>query len=121
MPKGYGPGPAVGIPVPLFNLVYHDSLLMPWYMTEDGGFGIPDGDAGRLHCLLNAGLPYVSPNSGQETIGMVKQAAALALELGTQEMVNHEFLDDAHRIQRTTYSDGTQVTVDFDKKTAEVK
>ncbi len=120
-PKGYGQGAALGIPVPLFNLVYHDSLLTPWYQTEDGGFGIPDGDAGWLHCRLNAGLPYVGPGSSPEQVAQVKEAAALAMKLGTREMVNHEFLDEARRVQRTTYSDGTTVTVDFDKKTVEVK
>jgi hypothetical protein len=111
-----GGGGPVGIPVPLFNLVYHDSLLMPWDMGEDGGWGIPTGDAGRLHCLLNSGLPYVGPGADEKQIGFVKEAAALSQRCATKEMVNHEFLDDLHRKQRTTFSDGTRVTVDFDKK-----
>lgn len=111
-----GGGAATGIPVPLFNLVYHDSLLQPWDMGEDGGWGIPDGDAGRLHCLLNAGLPYVHPGSSAEQIARVQEAAELARRCGTLEMVQHEFLDSTRRLQRTTFSDGTTVTVNFATK-----
>jgi len=111
-----GGGIATGIPVPLFNLVYHDSLLEPWDMGDDGGWGIPNGDAGRLHCVLNAGLPYVGPGAGAEHIERVKEAAALARRCGMLEMVNHEFLDASWRQQRTTYSDGTAVTVNFQTK-----
>jgi hypothetical protein len=107
---------AVGIPAPLFNLVYHDSLLMPWDMGESGGWGIPTGDAGRLHCLLNAGLPYVGPGADETMIARVKEAAALSQRCATKEMVNHEFLDGSRRKQRTTFSDGTRVTADFASK-----
>ncbi|MBM4090346.1 MAG: hypothetical protein FJ276_13120 [Planctomycetes bacterium] len=111
-----GGGAATGIPVPLFNLVYHDSLLQPWDMGEDGGWGIPNGDAGRLHCLLNAGLPYVSPGASAQQIDRVQEAAELARRCGTLEMVKHEFLDDGWRLQRTSFSDGTTVTVNFAAK-----
>jgi hypothetical protein len=111
-----GGGAATGIPIPLFNLVYHDSLLQPWDMGEDGGWGIPDGDAGRLHCLLNAGLPYAHTGSDKQQISRVLEAAKLARRCGTMEMVSHEFLDDTHRLQRTVFSDGTSVTVNFDTK-----
>jgi len=113
---GLGGGERVAIPVPLFNLVYHDAVLMPWTMSEDGGWGIPNGDAGRLHCLLNAGLPYIGTGAGPEEIERVKEAAALAQRCGTLEMVNHEFLNESRRQQRTTFSDGARVTVDFDTK-----
>jgi hypothetical protein len=111
-----GGGAAVGIPVPLFNLVYHDALLMPWDMGENGGWGIPTGDAGRLHCLLNAGLPYVAPGADEKQTAYVKEAAALSQRCATKEMVYHEFLDGSRRKQRTVFSDGTRVTVDFDTK-----
>jgi len=111
-----GGGNAVGIPVPLFNLVYHDSILTPWNMGDDGGWGIPNGDAGRLHCLLNTGLPYVGPGDDAPQIERVKEAARLAQRCATLEMTNHEFLDATHRKQRTTFADGTRVTVDFKTK-----
>jgi hypothetical protein len=111
-----GGGDATGIPVPLFNLVYHDSLLLPWDMGENSGWGIPNGDAGRLHCLLNTGLPYVGPGASGEHLQRVKEAAELACQCGMLEMTNHEFLEASRRSQRTTFSDGTTVTVNFDTK-----
>ncbi len=101
---------------PVFSLVYHDSLLQPWDMGEDGGWGIPNGDAGRLHCLLNAGLPYVHPGADDQQISRVLEAAQLARRCGMLEMTSHEFLDDTRRWQRTTFSDGTSVTVNLDTK-----
>lgn len=112
-----GGGERVGIPVPLFNLVYHDALLTPWDMGEDGGWGIPNGDAGRLHCVLNAGLPYIGPGADAQMVARVKEAAALNKRCALFEMVNHEFLEQSFRKQRSTFSDGTTVTVDFDAKT----
>lgn len=109
-----GNGHAVGIPIPLFNLVYHDSILLPWDMGERGGWGIPQEDAGRLHCLLNAGLPYAGPGASEADIKRIQEASDLAGRVGTQEMVDHQFLDVSRRKQRTVYEDGTTVTVDFE-------
>jgi hypothetical protein len=114
-----GGGPAIGIPIPLFDLVYHDAILIPWTMTK-GGWGIPNGDWGYLHALLHGGLPYVSEAAGDEEITRVRTAAALARRVGLSEMLSHEFLDDSHRRQRSTFADGTTVTVDFDKDRFEI-
>ncbi|NUM53126.1 MAG: hypothetical protein HUU46_05730 [Candidatus Hydrogenedentes bacterium] len=111
-----GGGDARGIPVPLWNLVYHDALLLPWDMGENGGWGTPAGDAGYLHCFLNAGLPYLGLGAGPDQIARMKEACALNQRCATSDMVSHEFLDDAYRQQRTTYSDGTTVTIDFAAK-----
>ena len=114
-----GHGPAVGIPVPLFNLVYHDALLLPWSL-EKGAWGIPQNDLGYLHGLANAGLPYVSLNPAQEELSRVRTMDALNERVGLLEMTNHEFLDESRRKQRTTFSDGTTVTIDLDGETYEV-
>ncbi len=119
----FNPEKHSGIAVPLFNLVYHDSILLPWSMDEAGGWGIPEGDAGFLHGFLNAGLPYVAPGlpygkdpKADEQLARVRESAALAQRCAHAEMINHEFLDSSHQKQRTTYSDGTQVTVDFEAR-----
>ncbi|MCK5861866.1 MAG: hypothetical protein KAH38_05240 [Candidatus Hydrogenedentes bacterium] len=109
-----GGGDACAVPVPLFSLVYHDSILIPWSMGEEGGWGIPNGDSGRLHCMLNAGLPYLSPHADTEQIQQTLEIAALAEHCTFLEMTRHEFLGEGYRHQKTTYSDGTTVVVDFD-------
>ncbi|OHB76188.1 MAG: hypothetical protein A2W31_05800 [Planctomycetes bacterium RBG_16_64_10] len=118
--RGQGDGP-VGIPAPLFSLVYHDAILLPWEMGDDGGWGIPKGDAGWLHCLLNGGLPYVTPADTAVQVARVQDALALARRVGLAELVNHEFLDASRRRQRTTFSDGTRVTVNFASKDYQIE
>jgi hypothetical protein len=112
-----GGGDARGIPVPLWDLVYHDALLVPWDMGENGGWGTPNGDAGYLHCFLNTGMPYLGLGAGPDQIARMKEAAALNQRCATSEMLTHEFLDDSYRAQRATYSDGTTVTIDLAAKT----
>lgn len=111
-----GAGLSMGIPVPLFNLVYHDAIVLPWSMDK-GAWGIPENDLGYLHGLLNAGIPYISMEPDKEEMTRVATITALHKRLALHEMTKHEFLDSSFRRQRTTYSDGTTVTVDFDKDT----
>jgi hypothetical protein len=82
---------------------------------------VPKGEAGWLHCLLNAGLPYAGVGAGPDQLARVHEATALARHCGLLEMTNHEFLDGTNRSQQTTFSDGTRVTVDFDTKDYEVQ
>lgn len=126
-----GGGMQVGIPVPFTNLVYHDSLFVPWKCEGKGGWGIPDGDSGRMHCILNGQTPYFNPAMREapqdlsdkeldEHIKLVKDVADINALVYNSEMVNHEFLSDNYRVQRTTFANGVQITVDFDKDTYEV-
>ena len=46
--------PKYGIPIPLFNLVYHDCLIEPWMMEK-----IDDTEDYMLYALLNGGAPYL--------------------------------------------------------------
>ena len=46
--------PRHGIPVPLYNLVYHDCVIQPWMMDRVAG-----GDDYMLYALLNGGAPYL--------------------------------------------------------------
>jgi hypothetical protein len=134
-----GQGPAVGIPVPLYSLVYHDALFVPWSLGK-GAWGIPDADLGFLYGLGNAGLPYLSIEPTDEELEKVRTMCALHERVGLLELVNHEFLDggrasetstegpgamgsglwSAFRKQRFTYADGTTVTVDFASGTYEI-
>ena len=111
-----GHGPAMGVPVPLFNLVYHDALLLPWSLGK-GAWGIPENDLGYLHALANAGLPYLSLQPGKEELEQVRVLCALHQRVGLLEMTKHEFLDKSFRKQRTTFADGTTVTIDLDQST----
>ena len=94
------------IQVPLYELVYHDAIVTM-------------GD-GELRSWLHAnaagrgwgGLPA-------DTEGL-RRNAALHQRVGLLEMTNHEFLNPARTRERTTFADGTTITVDFEKKTVEI-
>jgi hypothetical protein len=116
-----GAGPAMGIPVPLFSLVYHDALIVPWGVSLDrGGWGIPDGDHGYLYGLLHAGVPYLSLTPSPRELEIVRTLCALHERVGRLEMTSHEALDPGRRRQRSTFADGTTVEVDFDAGTHSV-
>lgn len=115
-----GKGPAMGIPIPLLNLVYHDALLMPWSLGR-GEWGIPEKDLGFLHALANGGMPYLGLNPGSEHLQQVRTLCALHRRVALLEMTRHEFLDATRRRQRTTFADGTTVTVDFDTDKWEIQ
>jgi hypothetical protein len=87
---------------------------MPWGMSEDGGWGTPKGDSERLHCMLNAGLPYLGPQADEAQIKITLEVAALAEHCTFLEMTSHEFIGEGYRHQKSTYGDGTTVEVNFD-------
>ena len=114
---------AVGIPIPLYNLVYHDCVVIPWIggKATRGGWGIPGNDCPWIHAVLNGNPVYCPILAGEEQVADVKEACAIAKKLAKQQMVKHEFLDATHRRQRTTWADGTVVEVDFEANTYSVK
>ena len=115
--------PKQGIPIPLFNLVYHDCVIIPWMMEKH------ETEDYMLYALLNGGAPYFIRNGayegtdgsfegGQgftekeqkercETVARLHEAVAYC------EMVSHELIDGDKDRQRSIFSDGTEVTVDF--------
>ena len=132
-------GAAVGIPVPLGNLVYHDCLMVPWNWFNN--WGIPKGEDGDLYGALNAGMPYIHPYGNElkkigtdnrtADVGMMNDGelkkeleriaplCELQAKLYNKEMVKHEFLG-SYRIQKAVYEDGTTVTIDLDKGTYKI-
>ncbi|MBN1418746.1 MAG: hypothetical protein JXP34_08210 [Planctomycetes bacterium] len=120
----FGNGPAHGIPIPLFNLVYHDALITPWFMGARGAhlFGIPKEHSSYLLGLLNGGIPYIAIEDPKEPeIEMARVMCALHRRVALLEMKDHEFIGEGYRKQRTTFADGTTVTIDPDAETFEVE
>jgi hypothetical protein len=113
------------IGVPLFSLVYHDAVIIPYGVFETrlaqaGKKGAAAEESGprklNLYGFLNAGPPQMGriDNLSKDDLDAAKKLSALHKRLAQQEMTNHEFLDDAFRKQRSTFADGTTVTIDLD-------
>lgn len=123
--------PRRGIAVPLFNLVYHDCLILPWPMDR-----LPDTEDYMLYALLNGGAAYVDkdgayPNCDgafdeaaekrlDEEIARYQVVAALQERVAKCEMVRHELLDWQGRRQKSVFSDNTTVSIDLDQGTYEI-
>ena len=111
------------IPVPLFNLVYHDCVMIPWVMGTDT-WGIPEGTTGFLHCLLNGGMPYLSDTAEgealQENIRQWRIVSELHHRVAMEKMTAHRFLSADRQAQQTEFSDGTRVTVWFGENRFEI-
>ena len=102
-----------GIAVPLFNLVYHDAIITTYAPTDLYGF-------------VNAGVPQVALTAltgpdGTKTAARAREMARLHERVALLELTRHEFLDDAYRVERSTFADGTTVTVDWNTQTVTVK
>ena len=111
-----------GIPVPLFNLVYHDAVLVHWnsFQASLGSWGIPNNDRYSTHAALNANPVYLSIDAGKEEIAECAALCEISRGLAFERMIRHEFLSENCRRQRATYSDGTAIEVDFDADTYRV-
>lgn len=119
--------PRQGIPVPLYNLVYHDCVIQPWMMEK-----VSADEDYMLYALLNGGAPYLVrdaayPNidgafdgyvkmSLEEQVARAGKVSELHEKVGKREMLRHEFVDGSYNIQRTTFAGGISVLVDFEKQ-----
>ena len=99
-----------GVPMPLFNLVYHDAVITPYLPTD-------------LHGFLNGGLPqgFSTSEFSDQDLSNIRRMAALHKRLALTEMTKHEFLDEKFRRERTSFSDGTTVTVDWDQNSVKIE
>jgi hypothetical protein len=73
-----------------------------------------------LYGMLNAGPPRVNLNAYDGPHEIIDQMVALQKRVALLAMTNHEFLDANHTKERSTFADGTTVTVDWVAKTVRV-
>ena len=106
-----------GIEVPLLNLVYHDSFMIPWMLRNGYDTDKQFAERRYLDAMLNGGAGYLAIDSTKEDIEKMNDLMALHEKVMFAEMTNHEFLSDDYKIQRTTFSNGIKVTVEYDKGT----
>ncbi len=105
----------VGIPIPLFNLVFHDCIVIPWDgMHRRGAWGIACTDQPYLWALLCGNTVYYFMNMDKEDVEYGKIALELYGQVAHCDLTKHEILNETARARRSTFSDGTVVEADFD-------
>ena len=103
------------IPVPLYNLVYHDAVIVSYGSRDQKSL---------LQGLLAGGVPEMPAGQNAadaKTVDLVHRMMSLHKRVALLEMTRHDFLDKNYRKERTTFSDGTTVTVDWDSNTVEIR
>jgi hypothetical protein len=108
-------GGSKAILLPLYSLVYHDAVLVAYNSRDQRSL---------LLGLLNGGVPELPVLPGavdERTKALIRAMAALNRRVALLEMTNHEFLDQNYHQERTTFADGTKVTVDWDAITFKIE
>ena len=101
---GTDPDHQDAISVPLYELVYHDAVVTA-------------ATPNNLRSFLHGNAPQMGYGRTDASLDQARRLAALHARVGLLEMTNHEFLDKGRRKERTTFADGTTVTVDWDTNT----
>lgn len=117
----------LGIPVPLFNLVYHDCVLLPWPMD------ITEKEDYMLYALLNGGSAYVDKDGAypnvdgafdqnrekqiEEDIRRYQVVANLQEKVAKLEMSDFGFIDNNYYKQYAVFGNQIKVSIDLEKNT----
>lgn len=92
-------GDTVGIPVPLWSLVYHDCLITG---GDNALLQMMNGSPGRIDL----------DNVDDDALDRARIHSRLHASVCFEPMVDHAFLSDDHKRQQSTFANGARVTVD---------
>jgi hypothetical protein len=112
---------------PLWELVFHDCVIPTWYWGDSNDFLLeaapeitPKKNAFNV---LYGTMPILWADKGgswhtnrEQFLRTCRNVCHLHKVLAPTEMVSHEFITEDHAVQRTRFSDGTQVMVNFGVK-----
>ncbi len=126
----WGIGPANR--VPLWELVFHDCIVSTWYWGDSSDFllqAAPEVTARKdAFNILYGTVPLMWANKegGWRTARKVflrtyRNTCKVHEAIAGTEMVTHEFLTPNRAVQRTRFSDGTEVVVNFGTEAYEVR
>jgi hypothetical protein len=110
--------------VPLWELVFHDCIISTWYWGDSSDFlleAAPEVTAKKdAFNILYGTMPMMwANNEGSWTkdramfLRTYRNTCKLHEAIATAELVSHEFVTPDRAVQRTRFSDGTEVVVNF--------
>jgi hypothetical protein len=108
--------------IPLFQLVYHDCVVSYWYWGDSSNRLVEYWDERDLfNALYGTGPlwvvdPGIWEKSKERFLRSYRDATVVARATATAELVDHVFLTPDKRVQRSRFSDGTEVTANFSKR-----
>ncbi len=118
-------GKQIGLPIPFFNLCFHDCLVIPWMSNVVNGINY------GLYALLNGGIAYLKRDGAYvntdgsfsqdevdaDRIKLVKVIADFHQKIAYAKMVEHTFVQNDPMIQKCTYENGMSVTINLHENT----
>jgi hypothetical protein len=110
--------------VPLWELVFHDCVVSTWYWGDSSDFlldAAPEVTAKKdAFNILYATMPMMWANqegswakNRELFLRTYRNTCKLHEVLATAELVSHEFVTADRAVQRSRFSDGTEVIVNF--------
>ncbi|GAB4132605.1 hypothetical protein JCM17478_19520 [Thermopirellula anaerolimosa] len=111
--------------VPLWELVFHDCVVTTWYWGDSSDFLLqaapeitPKKDA---YNILYGTIPLLWADARRGSwrnhrdvfLRTYRNTCILHEAIAGTEMLDHEFLTEDRRVQKTTFSDGTWAVVNF--------
>jgi len=118
--------------VPLWELVFHDCVVTTWYWGDSSDFlleAAPEVTAKKnAFNILYGTIPMMWSDREESWVqnrkGFLRSyrnTCKLHEAVAEAEMVSHEFVTADRAVQRTRFSDGTEVVVNFGEKPREVE
>lgn len=108
---------AIGIPVPISSLVFHDSIITPW--TNDNKNWKSCSNA-SLMAIIHGGIPYLEIDEEENMIIQVKKAMKFHSLIAFEELLKHEYLDDDFTIHHSVFTSGYECIVDTQNNTFKI-
>jgi hypothetical protein len=110
--------------VPLWELVFHDCVVSTWYWGDASDFlldAAPEVTAKKdAFNILYGTIPILWANregawrkSQDVFLRTYRNTCKLHEVIAGTEMISHEFVTPERAVQRTRFSDGTEVIVNF--------
>ena len=118
--------------VPLWELVFHDCVVSTWYWGDSNDFllkAAPEVTAKKdAFNILYGTIPMFWANeegswrtARDVFLQSYRNTCKLHEAIAGAEMLSHEFVTADRAVQRTRFSDGTEVVVNFGEKPQEVE
>lgn len=118
-------GKQIGLPIPFFNLCFHDCLVIPWMSNIVNGINY------GLYGLLNGGIAYLKRDGAyvntdgsfsqdevnEDRIKLVKVISEFQQKVAYAKMMEHQFIQGDPMIQKCTYDNGTSVMINLHDNT----
>ena len=113
--------------IPLWELVFHDCIISTWYWGDSSDFLLaaapevtPKKDAFNILYgtipMMWAGRSGSWPAASEVFLRSYRNTCKLHEAIAGSEMVSHEFVTRDRAVQRTRFSGGTEVVVNFGDK-----